>query len=65
MIYFKISSDEAQIWTWALITTDGEHPTVITGGTAPLQSYCLDQVRAFKASVAEAAVPERLDRDWT
>ena len=61
---FQIFNDEPQIWTWVLMT-DGASPQVVTGGTAPLQTECLEQISAFKQAVAEAAVPNRLERNWS
>ena len=61
---FQIFNDEPQIWTWVLMT-DGASPQVVTGGGAPLQIECLKQISAFKQAVAEAAVPNQLERNWS
>ena len=62
-MHFEIYNDEPQIWTWLLIDADGIR--VVTGGTAPLQEECFEQLRAFKEAVAEAPEPQKLTREWT
>lgn len=62
-MHFEIHNEEPQIWTWLLIDTDSR--TVVTGGTAPLQDECFEQIRAFKKAVADAPEPPALTREWT
>ena len=62
-MHFEIHNDEPQIWTWLLIDPNGGR--VVTGGMAPLQEECFEQIRAFKEAVTGAAEPPRLNRDWT
>ena len=64
-MHFEILNQEPQVWTWVLMVSDGDRQQVITGGGGPLQDDCLQQIRDFKQSVADAAVPEPLKRNWT